>query len=369
MVISDFNPSEMKVLLVDDTTANLEVLSKTLEPEGYQIATAKSGEKALKLAPLLKPDLILLDIMMPPGMDGFETCRLLKENKKTKDIPIIFITAKTETEDIVKGFQLGSVDYITKPFKQEEVCVRVKTHLQLQSSIKSLVALNGEKNKFLGIVAHDLRNPLSGILGFSDILRDDIDDMAPEKKVKCLDIIEVAAQGMLTMVNDLLDYSAIEAGRLDLDLELQSVNTLLDQRISIASLAATQKRITIRTEYNGIRTTRFDANRISQVIDNLLLNAIKFSPFDSEIVVCLNGGETSIEVSVRDQGPGIELSEQEKLFGDFSKLSNKPTAGEKSTGLGLAIAKKVVLAHGGNIQVRSETDKGATFVFSLPVLP
>ena len=142
-VMSELLINQMNILLVDDTPANIEVLSKTLEQEGYKYAIATDGYKAIKVASHLKPDLILLDVMMP-GIDGFETCSRLKSLAETRDIPVIFITARTSTDDIINGFSKGGVDYISKPFHREEVLVRVKTQLQLRASIKLLQQKNNE---------------------------------------------------------------------------------------------------------------------------------------------------------------------------------------------------------------------------------
>ena len=193
---SIFDPSKIKILIVDDTPVNIEVLHKTLEPEGYAISIATHGKMALEIAPHLDPDLILLDIMMP-DIDGYETCRRLKENERTRDIPVIFISAKGELNDIVEGFNLGGVDYITKPIRREEVLSRVKTHAHLNCFKKlqekriqelehrndKLEELDEIKNRFLGTAVHDLKNPLCSIKGFSELfLREDASYTENEKK-------------------------------------------------------------------------------------------------------------------------------------------------------------------------------------------
>ena len=211
-----------KILVVDDTPANIDILLQTLEPEGYKISVASSGEVALDLVSQARPDLILLDIMMP-GMDGYETCRRLKSENSTSEIPIIFITAKNETIDIVKGFSSGGVDFITKPFRHEEVSARIRTHLQLSVLMKQLEVknrqleeLNDLKNKFLGMASHDLRNPIASIQGYSKFLIDAREGADPETRAEFLNHIFEISDQMLQLLNDLLDISVIESGKLEI---------------------------------------------------------------------------------------------------------------------------------------------------------
>ncbi len=369
---NNFDKSEMKILLVDDTPANIDVLKHALQSEGYKLSFAPNGKVALKLADHNVPDLILLDIMMPE-MDGLETCSHLKSNEKTKDIPIIFITAKTETEDVVKGFQLGGVDYIAKPFHREEVCARVKTHLQLvqawkmlKSQNKSLEELNKLKNAFVGMAAHDLRNPLSIICMLTQLMIMDKNTLTPEIIEKKLNMIRNSGKRMLSLINNLLDVTAIESGNLKLNIKPGSLKTLVSERIQIFEIGAREKEIQINSTLADIDDFLFDPNYIAQVIDNLITNALKFSESNKNVYVTLGREGPNAKISVRDEGPGISKEDQEKLYGAFQKLTAQPTAGEKSTGLGLAIVKKVIEAHKGEISVESELGAGATFSFTLP---
>lgn len=373
------NPSEMKVLIVDDVPANIDILREVLKPEGYKFHVATNGETALKIAGEVHPDLILLDVMMP-GMDGYETCTRLKKNDSTSAISIIFITSKNEVEDIVEGFKMGGVDYITKPFSQEEVRARVQTHLEirrlnklreklimeLEEKNQHLAQLNETKNKFLGIAAHDLRNPLASIRGFSEIILNEKDDLTPEEGQEFMAIIHESSHHMLTLVNDLLDFSVIESGKLDLDLNMNSLEEMLHRRIRVNDFLFQNKKIKIHKEFSSIPEISVDANRISQVIDNLLSNAAKFSPSNSNIYIALTLKNNYANISIRDEGPGISPEDQGKLFKGFQKLAAKPTAGEKSTGLGLSIVKKMVDAHKGVLKVESQLGSGSTFSVLLP---
>ena len=370
---NDWNLSVMKVLLVDDTPANIDVLKKTLQPEGYEISIAPNGKIALSIVGRVMPDLILLDVMMPE-MDGFETCRRLKENPATRDIPVIFITAKTETEDIVKGFELGGVDYIAKPFRREEVCARARTHLLLRASGKKLEAQNQKlrelddlKNKFLGMAAHDLRNPLTSIIGFSSVLTSDYEGFSPDEHKQYTGIIESSSKKMLALVNNLLDISVIESGNLRLQIDPNSLAKAIRERMAIFDFHASKKDISLHASLEEIQDFPFDKDQICQVLDNLIGNAIKFSPKGSKVHVSLGKEGNGATVRVQDEGPGLSEEDRTKLFGTFQKLSAKPTGGEKSTGLGLAIAKKIVEAHGGAIGTENPSGPGTLFRFSLPM--
>jgi len=239
--------------------------------------------------------------------------------------------------------------------------------LRYAESECQLVELNNLKNKFLGIAAHDLRNPLTSIRGFSEILLEDGDKLSEDQK-EMITIIHDTGEQMLALVNDLLDVAVIESGKLQLQLVHGSLRDCVEERIKLCRLVAQKKNIRISSDLAGeVPAIEFDPNRIAQVIDNLIGNAIKFSPFDSHIFVTLELQDAAVKVSVKDEGPGISEEDRKKLFGDFQRLSARPTGGEKSTGLGLAIVKKIIEAHRGSLNVESKPGKGAVFSFELPV--
>ncbi len=363
-----------KVMIVDDTPANIDLLYQTLEPEGYKISVAGTGEETLKLVPKIKPDLILLDVMLP-GIDGFETCQKLKETPETANIPIIFITAKAESEDIVKGFNLGGADYLTKPFNQEEVCARIKTHLHfqlllqtLETQNKKLNELNETKNKLMGMTCHDLRNPITSIRGFSKLILDKGETISKNSRSECLQNIYSASDNMLELINDLVDITAIESGKLNLNIRPDSFINLAQEKTKMYVPLAENKNIKLHFRAdNEIPIFKFDSNRIGQVLDNLIGNAIKFSPQNKNIMISVAFKGDQVICSVKDEGPGILPEDNAKLFIPFQKLSAKPTGGEVSSGLGLGIAKKMVEAHGGKLWVESKPGKGADFRFEIPM--
>ncbi len=376
-----FEPSEIKILIVDDTLTNIEVLHKTLEPEGYAVSVATHGEMALEIASHLNPDLILLDIMMP-GINGYETCERLKKNEDTRDIPVIFISAKGEMEDIVEGFRMGGVDYITKPFRSEEVLSRIKTHAQLnylkkqqEKRIKELEYQNHKlrnldeiKNRFLGTAMHDLRSPLSAISGFSDLFLLGDESYSEDQKIEWVKMINQVSKDLLGLVHNLLDISVFESGQLNLNLSSGNLSPLLLKQVKMNQAYSNQKNISIITSLEEVPNSIFDSNRMGQVIDNLISNAIKFSQPGTSIQVGLTHNDESLEFYVKDEGPGIPKEDQCRLFTEFPGINVHPTNGEKSTGLGLFIVKKIVEAHSGSIQVESIEGQGTIFHVQLPLI-
>jgi len=369
----DNPPRASRILIVDDTPANIDVLDQMLEAEGHQISVAASGEAALDLAPKIAPDLILLDIMMP-GIDGFETCRRLTADPATKDIPVLFITAKSDAEDVVKGFSLGAVDYIAKPFREQEVLTRVRFHLQRKHLIeemkdknRKLTEVNDLKNKFLGMASHDLKNPITSIRGYARILLDQGGKLPEETRTEFLEAIHEISGHMLELLGDLLNISMIESGHLNLCLKNDSLAALVEERLRVHRFLAEKKNIVLHASLAELPPFAFDASRIGQAIDNLLSNAIKFSPPDKNIHIALEDADGHAKFSVRDEGPGLSQEDQGKLFGPFQKLANRPTGDEPSHGLGLAITKKMVEAHHGRLSVESAPGAGSTFSFEIPM--
>ncbi len=374
-----FDLSRCTVLVVDDTEANVDILLKTLDDE-YEVVVAIDGKTALELINKNKPDIILLDIMMP-GIDGYGVCERLKKNPKTENIPIIFITGRHEIESKTKGFELGAIDYITKPFEILEVKARVKTQLSLmlakkeltnqneilEEKVQELIKMNDLKNSFIGMLAHDLRSPLSVICGLTQIIHSKKGDIPPEKIEKHSTMIYSSSKRMLSLINNLLDVSMIESGHLKLDLKLNSLNKLVQERVELFEYQAKKKGIEIFRSFIEVEEFLFDQHYISQVVDNLVSNAIKFSEPNKNIYVSINYSDGKVKVSIKDEGPGISQSDQNNLYMPFGKLSAEPIGGENSTGLGLSIAKKVIETHKGTISVESELGKGTTFSFSLPI--
>lgn len=373
------NPDdEKRILIVDDQSLILQAMTLILEPY-YTIVTAINGEEGLLAAHAdPPPDLILLDIKMP-GIDGYEVCSRLKADQDTRDIPVIFVTALDRKQDEIRGFEVGAVDYVAKPIVQKTLLARVHIHLALEESLQKLKenqkiieARNAEldemnqlKNKFIGIAAHDLRNPIVSILGFTEVLLSE-EQLSTEDTRRYLGIISAACNKMLDLISDTLDVSVIESGELILNLGIGALADLVNERVQLFEPIATKKNIDIVKQLSYLGDSWFDPSRVAQVLDNLISNAIKFSPHGTEVSVTLEEVGDLVMISIKDQGPGVPDKDKLKIFNRFQKLQNKPTAGESSTGLGLAIVKKIVDVHHGTLMLESEPGKGATFSFALP---
>ncbi len=358
------------IMVVDDTPANLKLLQEMLQAKGYLVLTFLCGATALKAAAKNPPDLILLDINMPE-MNGFEVCERLKADEVLKDIPVIFISALTETADKVKAFAAGGVDYVTKPFQFEDVNARVEIHLRLRRQQLELRSLNELKNHFLGMAAHDLRNPLGWIMGYSEFLAIELKPSLTKTQAEFFDIIVTSSKFMLGLVNDLLDISTIESGYFSINRQPVDITVLIKRIVEINRVLAskTNKPIIISCP-EQLPQVYADIHRIEQVINNLLSNAMKYSQPGTDITVRLRHENNEVIISVADQGPGIPEKEQRKLFQAFGKTSVQPTSKkERSTGLGLLIVKKIMEAHEGRIWLLSEPGKGTEFIFSLPLMP
>ncbi len=365
--------SGQRIMVVDDDRLNRRILSGILRPEGFEVIEAESGEKAMELYAGLAPDLILLDVVLP-GINGFETCRQLRARHGDEAAPVIFITAKSESADVVEGLSAGGVDYIPKPIRAREALARIRAHLQIRALlaeqrrlVDQLSKANAAKNKFLGMAAHDLRNPLASIRGLAEFLCDGtVGPLTPDQR-DLAGTIHTASQDMLQLVNELLDVAVIEAGELKLVAEPADLAAIVEKAVYLVNIEAARKqtKILLTTVARPAMAT-VDPHKIRQVVDNLLTNAVKFSPPGSTVEVELQAVPGRLTIAVHDQGPGIPEAERDRLFKDFGRTSVQPTGGEKSTGLGLAICRKIVEAHRGTIVAENLPAGGCVFRVTLP---
>jgi signal transduction histidine kinase len=352
------------ILIVDDTPANLGVLVETLGVAGYQLMVAEDGEEALAQTMQRQPDLILLDVMMP-GLDGFETCRRLKARAETRDIPVLFMTALTESSDKVKAFAAGAVDYIAKPIEHEEALARVRTHLairRLQRELHEQIAL---KQRFMKIAGHDLRNPLFLILLATELARRQ--SGIPPKVVRFLENIEESAAHIRRIIDTFLEIRPPSAdpqhtGGVDLGLLGGAV-------VRQHEYAAEAKKIRLTLESaEGLQLVRCEAALAYQAFSNFISNALKFTPDSGQVTLRIRMADNFVRVEVQDSGPGIPLKERDHLFRKPGRLSPRPTAGEESTGHGLTIVKQLVEAQGGRVGAEFPAERGSIFWFELPAV-
>jgi len=355
-----------RVLIVEDDPVNAIVLSGLLASEGYLLDEADSGESALAKCVSFKPDLIVLDVRLP-GIDGFATCREIQRRHGPGSPPVIFITARNTPEDILAGFAAGGVDYLIKPISEREAIVRIQTHLANRILVRQLGQALTHKNQLLGIAAHDLRNPLASIRGMAELLQEGALGPLTSGQYDAIVMFREASGNMLTMVNELLDVAVIEAGEFRLAPAATDLTELISKSVQLNNINAARKKTVIGIEHSAEPVIiTIDAAKIRQVIDNLLTNAVKYSPPCSKVTITLKKEQDVATIAVRDQGPGIPEHERSLLFKEFSTLSVKSTAGEKSTGLGLAICRRIIEAHHGTIAAKNLPDHGCEFSVTLP---
>jgi signal transduction histidine kinase len=364
------------ILIVDDIPTNLEVLMEFLESSGYRVRVATEGESALEQIEYAPPDIILLDVMMP-GMDGFETCQRLKENPVTRDIPVIFMTALSDTVDKVRGFELGAADYVTKPLHKEEVVARVNAHLVLHRQKQEIERLRQQdrlyyeklsqiKDDILSTASHDLKNPLAGIMATVYLLGQHL-PQEDKKGRQYLENLQYDANRMYDLITNLLDLARLETG-MALERQPVSLRKLLEKNISDVAPAARRKNIRLKVDDlpDETVTVNCDADRFSQVLQNLLSNAIKYTPEGGEVEVNAEVGRGEVWVKVADTGIGIPEEDLPRLFDKFYRVNTRQHMAVPGTGLGLSIVKEIIEQHGGRIWVDSELEVGSTFAVALP---
>ena len=358
------------ILIAEDIPKNMEVVCNILRKEGYRVAMAGNGRQALQMVSNVKPDLILLDIMMPE-MDGFEACRHLKKAPETKDIPVMFLTAKTDTIEIVKGFKLGAEDYITKPFKGAELLSRIKTHLELKFSREALKELNATKDKFFSIIAHDLKDPLQFLLLSADSLYNRYDSFDETRRKDYIHRFHTSSQQLSALLENLLVWARSQSGNIKIKPGKIDVGTLAAESIDLLKGNAQKKDIELSSQIGPGTFAFADKNMIRTVLRNLISNAVKFTPPGGKVKVnALNSTKGDwLEISVSDTGVGINEQDITGLFRIDVKKSTRGTDNEKGTGLGLILCKEFVEKNNGSIRVTSTPGKGSCFTFTLPVNP
>lgn len=362
------------ILLVDDIPTNIAILFQFLRDQGFKVLTAEDGKEAIERAMYALPDLILLDVMMPE-MDGFDVCETLKEEESTKDIPIIFMTALTDTVDKVKGLSLGAVDYITKPIQQEEVLARVNTHISLRKfqmrAKEQIVALekrNVELNTFARTVAHDLKNPLNGVIGLTEMVLEDCEEGKPldEDSVESLKLVLESGKKMVEIIDALLLLAGSTKHVQDsIDVELKPIN------MSDVIRQVTEKRLAHMIEQfhgsiifpDNLPTVKGYAPWVEEIWANYLSNGLKYGGFPPklEIGASVNPDKT-VRFWVKDNGKGLSEEQQKKIFTPFTRLHKELAEGH---GLGLSIVRQVAEKLGGEVGMESAVGQGSTFSFTL----
>ncbi len=360
------------LLIVDDIAKNIQVAASVLKNEECKISFAQSGEKALEILAKEKIDLVLLDVMMP-NMDGFEVCERIRENPDFKNIPVIFLTAKTDTQSITRAFQLGGVDYISKPFNNDELLARVRTHLRLHNALeqiedqnKLLQDTNTVKDKLFSIIAHDLRNPFNGLLVLSDILRTKFNSMRADDTANMIELIYQSSRDGYDLLENLLEWSRSQRNQIEFRPGTVNLNQLIQGNLQLLTAMAQSKKISLTTELKeSIRLTA-DSHMLDTVIRNLITNAIKFTRAGGFVSITAEEKEQQVVVAVTDSGIGIDEDELADFFSNIGTKSTQGTFNEKGTGLGLILCKEFITHHHGTIWVERPPMGGSRFIFSVP---
>lgn len=363
-------PQPINILAVDDTAANLQLLTGMLKERGYRVRPVTSGEMALRAIEAQLPDLILLDITMP-GMDGFEVCRRIKANSAWADIPVLFISALNDTEDKVKAFQVGGVDYVSKPFQFEEVNSRVHTHLELQrqkrelkKNFVALQELEHLRDSLTHMIVHDMRSPLTAVQLSLEMIDS---QMAPDDK-DTHTILTGAQQSiyqLLELVSGMLDVSRMEAGKMELHRKMTDIVALAQDAVQVLRPLALGKQLFCNSTEPV--PAQVDPDLIRRVISNLLSNALKFTLPGGKVSVTVLRAGNNARVEVKDSGSGIAPEHHQLIFEKFGQVGQRTRV--VGSGLGLTFAKMAIDAHRGEIGVISALGQGSTFWFQIPVGP
>lgn len=384
----DFNHSDFTILIVDDVPKNIQVLGSILRPLGYNVEFATNGRQAIQWVRENNFDLVLLDIMMPE-ISGFEVCEEIRKIERYSDIPVIFLTAKTDGESIVKGFELGAQDYVTKPFEANELLARVKTHLQLKRSRvllaemnkwlenevaertaellaakKELEELDHVKTEFLKLLNHEIRTPLNGILGGLSIIQDfDL----PEEVGQFLQMLDLSAKRLEKFSYKALDISSMRTmGKDALNLKVNNIIEILHEVISKMSELAKTKDISINMAcFNEDIRVLTDQVKMGNTLSYILENAIRFSDIGSDIFITAEMKNNQFICSIKDQGTGFSDYALQQLFKPFSNVKHHI---DSNTGLSLYYAKLVMDAQSGTISVEKNLPCGSEIILTLPLL-
>jgi signal transduction histidine kinase len=371
------------ILIVDDEVVNVKLIKAMLSPENYNLISALSGSEALSMLVSNRPDLILLDVMMP-DIDGFETCRKIKQNANTKIIPILMITSLSENQHRLQALDCGADDFLSKPVDKTELKIRVKSllrikeyHNELTEKYEEIEKKNAQlqeleefKDGLLHMIVHDLKNPLFAISGNIELLLLDKENFSQSQK-NTLESCFKFCQDLSEMVQQLLDINKLENKKLQLEKEMTDLVPLIDDTLNQVLNRAEEKQISINfVKANGISTIPIDRRFIRRVISNLVDNGIRHTPKGGRIEVAtkLEKSKNKLCVSVKDTGTGLDPVFHQKIFNKFEQIDYKNqgiSAG--SAGLGLAFCKLAVEAHDGEIWVESEGEgDGSTFQFTIP---
>ena len=370
---SQINRSDYKILIVDDVVSNVLLLKILLTNEKFQVCTANNGKACIEVTKRDKPDLILLDVMMPE-MNGFDTAVVLKQDPETKDIPIIFLTALNSPSDLVHGFQVGGNDFLTKPFNKEELLMRVMHQIQLVEAKRIIVRQNDElrrtinnRDKMYSVIAHDLRSPMASIrmvlnLAVNVVSRETVGDEIFE----LLDKANRESEETHDLLDNLLKWTKSQTGRLNVVYQDVELDDVVPGVVDIFRMIAEMKKIDLKyVPAQEKLVVHADNDMIKTVIRNFLSNAIKFTPEGKSIEVFYKREGDFARISVCDHGVGIAADRVDSIF--HKGETTYGTGGEEGSGLGLQLCQDFARKNGGDAYVESVEGEGSIFSFTIPL--
>lgn len=371
ITIMNNSAEDFSVLIVDDVPTNVMLVQAILKKEGYTLLTCDSGAKALRIAEEKHPNLMLLDIMMPQ-MDGYEVLQHLKANPETKNIPVIIMSALSDMQSIVKGYQLGAVEYVTKPFQREELIKRVAHRYELFSvnRIKNELEKTIEaRDTLYSVIAHDLRSPLGSLKMMNNALLMMVDKDAVGTEVyEMLQMMNKTTEEVFLLLDNLLKWAKRRLNKQRIFKQNVDIHEIIRSTASLYATMAEQKKIRITTEgIDGEAVGLVDEDMMKTVVRNLISNAMKFCFEGGEIHIASVQEGDFIHVSVKDNGKGIKKEDQAKVLDEDTHFTTFGTNNEKGSGLGLMLCKDFVMQHDGKLWFESEEGKGTTFHFTMKV--
>jgi two-component system, sensor histidine kinase and response regulator len=359
------HPKAKKILIVDDQLKNLQLTAQILREEGYLISLSQNGENALEILKNQTPDLILLDIMMP-GLSGLDTCRRIKEDARLADIPVIFLTAKRESDDVIDGFNAGGVDYIVKPFRKQELIVRIKNHIDLADSRNKIIEMNKTRDKMYGIIAHDLRTPLSGITQTVDAIAEGYIDVNSNDFKEIFNQLRIRTTETTALLENLIDWSKSQTDAILASPKNNNIHYLIKDCVSLLSFKALEKDIEIVTDTSNRDMVYCDFDSIHAVCRNLLSNAIKFTPKGGKIFISTSMNDYKTVIRFKDTGTGIKQDVYNEIFVHNRSFSSTGTNNEMGVGLGMLLVKEFIANNNGTLKVETEVNRGSEFIITLP---
>jgi signal transduction histidine kinase len=359
------NTLRARILVVDDSAVAVASIRSALADEGHEVHVEHDGEAALAALAKRSYDVLITDWLMP-RLDGRALCRAIRSRPELADLYVIFLTVQDTKNQIVEGLLAGADDYVAKPFHPAELRARVRAGLRIVDAQKQRAELARMKEEFVAMVSHELRTPLTSILGYLEMVRDDGSMLSLEQR-DFLDILERNAQRLLRLVGDLLFFAQVESRKLALEVGEVELASVVDECVEAQQPAADEKQVTLAVDVDSLPPLRADRSRLVQLLDNLVANAIKFTPAEGRVDVRLARANGSAVIEVADTGIGIPRDEQDRVFQRFFRTSNATAKAIPGTGLGLSIVKAIAEAHGGTASVSSAVGRGTTFRVALPL--